>query len=325
MEMSSPILQGISLVFAAPALTGWIIWFKARMQGRPRSWIYIFQPYLNLITLFRTPAVRPMTTSWVFRATPWILFASYAWLMFIIPVFAKPLLVIDFIVVIYVLGLGRFVLSLAGWDAGNAFGGLGGSREMFLHFLTEIGLILFFAALTLRWDTINLNQIFDYHAQILLDIMNQKSFEDQKLILEFFKDIGLVFLAISLALIILFEAERLPIDNPDTHLELAMTHKAVLLEFAGGDLALIKWAEMIKLMFLFSLFSNLFLPVHNLWQGFQIPLFTGEMLLLGCLLVVWELRQARTRLREVSRFAWTTLLFSLISIILTVATRRILP
>ena len=150
METLSPILQGVFLLLAAPALAGWIIWFKARMQGRRRSWTYIFQPYLNLMMLFRTPAVRPLTASWVFRATPWILFASYAWLMFIIPVFTKPLLAIDFIVVIYALGLGRFAISLAGWDAGNAFGGLGGSREMFLHFLTEIGLILFFAALALR-------------------------------------------------------------------------------------------------------------------------------------------------------------------------------
>ena len=315
METLSPIFQGIFLLFAAPALAGWIIWLKARMQGRRRSWTYIFQPYLNLVTLFRTPAVHPQTASWVFRATPWLLFASYAWLMFIIPVFTKPLLAIDFIVVIYALGLGRFVLSLAGWDTGSAFGGLGGSREMFLHFLTEIGLILFFAALALRWDTINFGRIFDNHAQVLHDLpknLNQ----------EFSQNFGLIFLAISLALIILFEAGRLPIDNPDTHLELTMTHKAILLEYAGSDLALVEWAEMIKLMFLFSLFGSLFLPFHNLWQGFQIPLFTGEMLLLGCLLVVWELRQARTRLREVSRFAWTTLLFSLISIILTVATRK---
>jgi len=316
METLSPILQGAFLLFAAPALAGWIIWFKAMMQGRCRSWTYIFQPYLNLTAQFRTPAVRPLTASWVFRATPWILFASYAWLMFIIPIFAKPLLAIDFIVVIYVLALGRFVLSLAGWDAGNAFGGLGGSREMFFHFLTEIGLILFFAALALRWDTINLGKIFDDHAQILYGlpkILNQ----------EFSQNFGIIFLAISLALIILFEAERLPIDNPDTHLELTMTQKAVLLEFAGYDLALVEWAEMIKLMFLFSLFSNLFMPIHIMSQ-FQIPLFTVKMLLLGCLLVLWELRQARTPLRQVSRFAWTTVLFSLVSIILTVAIRRLL-
>ena len=314
MENLPSLLQSIFLALAAPVLTGWIAWFKARMQGRRRSWTYIFQPYLNLVTLFRTPAVRPGMTSWVFRATPWILFTSYTWLMFVIPVFARPLLEIDFIVIIYVLGLGRFILSLSGWDAGSAFGGLGSSREMFLHFLTEIGLILFFAALALRWDTTNLNKIFEEHARILPNILNQV----------FSQNFGLIFLAIPLALIILFEAERLPVANPDTHLELAMTQKAILLEFAGSDLALIEWAEMIKLMFLFSLFGNLFLPIHRLWQGMEIPLFAVEMLVLGCLLVLWEFRQARTRLQQVSRFAWTTLLFSLISIILTVATTRIL-
>lgn len=308
------ILQGILLIIAAPALTGWIAWLKARVQGRRRSWTNIFQPYLNLATLFRTPAMRPQSASWVFDAAPLILFASYTWLAFIVPVFCEPLLAVDFIVVIYALGFGHFALSLSGWDAGSAFGNMGGSRVMFFHFLTEIGLILFFAALTLRWGTINLKEIFDQHSQILQSIGTQ----------DFSQNFGLVFLAFSLALIILFESDRLPIDNPDSHLELTMTGKAALLEFSGRDLALIEWAEMVKTMFLFSMFSNLFLPIHRLSQGIAIPLFIAELIILGCLLVIWELRQARTRLQQVSRFAWVTLLFSLLAMLLTLAFRNLL-
>jgi len=311
----SPILQGILLILAAPALTGWIGWLKARMQGRRRSWLYIFQPYLNLVTLFRTPATHPQTASWVFAAAPWILFASYAWLTFIIPVFCKPLLAVDFIVVIYVLGFGHFALSLAGWDAGSAFGNLGGSRVTFFHFLTEIGLILFFAALALRWGTINLKEIFDQHASILQNLV--------RIDLETFSlNFGVFFLVIPLFLIILFEMGRLPIDSPDTHMELTMTYKAVLLEFSGRDLALIKWAEMVKTMFLFSLFSNLFLPFHHPPSVAVTPLFIGELLSLGCLLVGWEIRQARSRIQQTPGFAWITLLFSLLSMLLTLAIKR---
>jgi len=315
----SPILQGILLILAAPALTGWIGWLKARMQGRRRSWLYIFQPYLNLVTLFRTPATHPQTASWVFAAAPWILFASYAWLAFIIPVFCEPLLAVDFIVVIYVLGFGHFTLSLAGWDAGSAFGNLGGSRVTFFHFLTEIGLILFFAALALRWETINLKEIFDQHASILQNLLVRIDLETFSL------NFGVFFLVISLFLIILFEMGRLPVDNPDTHMELTMTYKAVLLEFSGRDLALVEWAEMVKTMFLFSMFSNLFLPIHSLSYGAAIPLFIAELLILGCLLVWWEIRQARSRIQQTPGFAWVTLLFSLLAMLLTLAIRNLQP
>jgi formate hydrogenlyase subunit 4 len=325
LETLKSILQGVFLLMAAPALVGWINWLKAGGQGRKREWTYIFQPYWNLVTLLRVPAVRPKTASWLFSLTPWVLFTSYAWLAFTIPVFSEPLLAMDVIVVIYVLALARFTISLAGWDAGAPFGGLGGSREMFLHFLTEVGLFLFFAALALHWATLNLSAIIAEHAQIILGLDPD------------FKNLGLIFLALALALLILFEAGRLPIANPDTHLELTMAQKAVLIEFAGSDLALVEWAESVKTMFLFALFSNLFLPnpflpfpiplQANLWENPWLALlcFAAEITLLGGLLALWELCQAKTRLRQVSRLAWISMLFSLISIVLTIATRSVLP
>lgn len=307
-----PILQGVLLIIAAPLLAGWIAWLQSRVQGRRRSWTYIFQPYLNLFTLFRIPATHPQTTSWVFAATPWVLFTTYAWLAFVVPVSVEPLLAVDFLVILYALGFGHFALSLSGWDTGSAFGNAGGTRVMFFHFLTEIGLILFFAALALRWHTLQVGEMFDQHAQILRNIINSN-------IDKFSQNFGVFFLAFALALILLFEIGRLPIDNPDTHLELTTTYKAVLLEFSGRDLALLELAEMVKTMFLFSLFSNLFLPFHHLWMGTAIPLFILELLALSGLLVWWEFRQARTRLQQVSRLAWVTLVFSIVSIILTIA------
>src|SRR4029079_19422450 len=43
-------------------------------------------------------------------------------------------------------------------------------------------------------------------------------------------------------LIIRAETGRLPIDNPDAHLELTMVHEGPLLEYAGRDLALLHWS-----------------------------------------------------------------------------------
>lgn len=315
-EMLGPILQGVFFIAFAPVLTGWINWLKSSGQGRKRHWAYIFQPYLDLKKLLNVPAVRPQTASWVFGMTPYIMFTAYAWLTFTIPIFSQPLLKIDVIVVIYVLGLARFILSLAGWDAGASFGGLGSSRQMVLYFLTEIGLFLVLVALALRWDTLDLADIIKNHSQIPLNILISSN--------SAFQDLGLIFLPIAFAMLVLFETEYISDDNPETHLELTMAQKAIILEFAGRDLALIKLAEMTKLMFLFALFSNLFFPLHNFMQanlGLSIVGFVIETILLGSLLALWELHHPKTRLRQVSRLAGGSILFSLITIVLVTITR----
>ena len=138
------LIQGTLLILLAPGLVGLLRYFKARLQARPRRMTNIFQPYRDLHKLMGKPAIRSKTSSWVFAMTPTALFVAYVWLVFMVPVFHPATLIAgDLIVVIYVLGLARFSLSLAGLDAGAPFAGLGSSREMFLHFLTEIGFILF--------------------------------------------------------------------------------------------------------------------------------------------------------------------------------------
>jgi formate hydrogenlyase subunit 4 len=61
-------------------------------------------------------------------------------------------------------------------------------------------------------------------------------------------------------IVIVAESGRLPVDNPDTHLELTMIHEAMVLEYAGSDLALVKLGEAMRLAVLVALFANLFLP-----------------------------------------------------------------
>jgi formate hydrogenlyase subunit 4 len=50
------------------------------------------------------------------------------------------------------------------------------------------------------------------------------------------------------------------VDNPATHLELTMIHEAMILEYAGRDLALVELAASMRLTVLLGLLSSLFLP-----------------------------------------------------------------
>jgi len=313
-DIFGKLIQGAVLIVLAPVFIGAVNYLKARGQGRSRDIGFILQPYRDLWKLFRQPAVRPGTSSWLFAITPVIVFTAYAWLAFGVPVFLRDtLLKVDLIVLVYVLGLARFSLSLAGLDSGAPFGGLGSSREMFFHVLTEVGLVLVWAALALKWNTIELNQLVQNHDNYRIFLENPP----------------LIFLALAFGLLILLEAGLIPVDNPDTHLELTMGRKAIMLEFAGRDLALIEAAEMIKLLFLSTLFSQWFLPFINPgnWFHFQgvagvflyIIGFFFQVSMMAAVISAWESVQPKLRLRKVYTLAWFSMLLSLLSIVYIIA------
>ena len=131
------------LLALAPLVTGVIRTLKARLQTRRGP--SIFQPYKDLLKLFRKGMVIPETASWIFAATPWIVFFSTIMAGLMIPMVAAdaPLgLFGGVLAVIYLLGLGRFFLALSGLDTGSSFGGLGSSREMTISALAEPAMML---------------------------------------------------------------------------------------------------------------------------------------------------------------------------------------
>lgn len=318
-EIASPLFQGIILILVAPALTGWLNWVKAYFQKRPRRLAFILQPYRDIYKLVHVPAVRPQTTSWLFALAPWVIFVAYGLLVFALPVFGEPLLKVDVIVVIYFLGLARFTLALTGWDAGAPFGGLGSSREMFFHFLTEIGLFFVFAILAAHWQTGDLTKIASEHAAMIPKMIDDLS-PQPGLTVDAIQDLGLIFLAIAFAGILLFETGRIPVDNPATHLELTMANKAILLEFAGRDMALLEWAEMIKFAFLVALFGVLFLPCNVGIGIIDTLLLFVRVMILTVGLAFWEVIQPKKRLGQVPRLAWSAMLFGAIAFILIMMT-----
>lgn len=284
------LLQSLTLIGAAPLLVGLLRWFKARWQGYQGA--TPIQPYRDIVKLWRKPAMRPAGTSFVFAATPYLLFALYGAVACTIPLFGpQTLLAADLILIIYLLALARFILSLSGLDTGASFGGLGSSREMFFYFLTEIGLAVVVAGLAIRWRTTDLTAILQTHWSLGFNLFGRHP--------------ELILLAFAFAFLILFEAERLPLDNPATHLELTMAQHAVTLEFAGRDLAILEWAEMVKLSALLTLYGAMFLPFASVFFVF----------ILVVALAAWELSQVKLRLRVVVGPTLTAVVVSLAAIL----------
>src|SRR5258706_12373339 len=96
-------------VALAPGVVGLIRWMKARLQNRRGA--PCWQPYLELRKLFAKEVVVSDTASWLFRAAPFVVFASTIVVTFLIPILAVPLpfdSVGNPVVVVYLLLFGPF-------------------------------------------------------------------------------------------------------------------------------------------------------------------------------------------------------------------------
>jgi formate hydrogenlyase subunit 4 len=244
----------------APLVLGVLRLAKARLAGRRGA--DAWQPYRDLRKLLHKEAVVSPTTSWIFRATPYVLVAVMLAATLLVPVVAvRPPLAFagGIIMLMSLLLLGTFFLALAGLDAGSAFGGMGASREMAVAALAEPTVILAVFALAMRVGSTNLGGIVE------------RLGTDPRLVL----NPGHLLAFAAFFIVLIAETGRLPVDNPATHLELTMIHEAMLLEYSGRYLALVEWAAAMKLTLFLTLLANLFFP----WG--LAPATTPGALLLG--------------------------------------------
>ena len=212
----------------APLLTGLVRKLKARLNGRigPR----LLQPYRDLLRLLRKEVVLAPNASWLFRTSPYLIFAAIWLAAAIVPTFATGLLLgrtADLIALVALLGTARFALALAGMDVGTSFGGIGSSREMMIASLAEPAMLMVIFTVALLVRSTSLPHIAEYLLTHDVGIR-----------------ISLLLGLLSLLIVAIAENARIPVDNPATHLELTMVHEAMVLEYSGRHLALIEGAAL---------------------------------------------------------------------------------
>ncbi len=297
--------QTVLALLLAPGLVGFVRWLKARLQNRRGA--PCWQPYLELRKLFAKEVVVSDNASWLFRAAPFVVFASVVAVTVLVPVLAVPSpldAVGDLIVVVYLLLLGTFFLALAGLDPGSAFGGMGSSREMTVAALAEPTTALAIFALALSAGSTNLGQIV---ARTMADPAGALS-------------PGHLLAFGALFVVTLAETGRLPVDNPATHLELTMIHEAMVLEYSGRYLALIEWAAAVKLLVFCTLLANLFVPwgvaVALTPAALAIAVITllAKLIALAGLIAIFETRIAKLRLFRVPELLSVSFVLALLAI-----------
>jgi formate hydrogenlyase subunit 4 len=300
-------VQMLLVLGLAPGLVGLVRKVKARLLRRRGP--AIVQPYRDLLRLLRKDVVLAENASWLFRVSPYLIFAATWVAAALIPTFATGLLFGwsgDLIAIIALLGSARFFLALAGMDVGTSFGGIGSSREVMIASLAEPAMLMIVFSIALIAGSTALSTMAAFMASPEVGLR-----------------VSLALSLIALIVVALAENARIPVDNPATHLELTMVHEAMVLEYSGRHLALIELAASLKLLLYISLISCLFVPLGMATAtddggAFAVGLasYLVKLAVAGALLGVFEISIAKMRVFRVPEFLGAALMLGLLAALL---------
>ena len=239
------VAQVVVVAAGGPLLVGVMRQVRARLEGRAGAGV--LQPWRDLRKLLRRQPATPTGTGWAFRLAPLLLMGTSLVLAAVVPLLTTALPLdpaADLFAVVGLLAVGTVILALAALDTGTAFGGMGASRATIILALVEPTILVAVFALSARVGSTNLAAIVTATLRDPQRVASPAS----------------LLAAAALAIVVVAETGRLPVDNPSTHLELTMIHEAMVLEYAGADLGLVEWASAVRLTVLLGLLASLFAP-----------------------------------------------------------------
>jgi formate hydrogenlyase subunit 4 len=270
----------------APFLLGAINRTKAIFAGRTGQ--PLLQVYYDLLKLLRKGAVYSRTTTWVFRAGPMVGLAALLTSLLLVPFGAQraPLAFEgDVILFAGLFAVVRFFTVIAALDTGSAFEGMGASREVQFSALAEPALLLGLATLAPLTGSFSLSGM-------LAGISAHTWLRTGP---------ALALVAAVLLVVFLTENARIPVDDPNTHLELTMIHEVMVLDHSGPDFAFILYGSALKLWALGALLVGILLPAQT-EPWLDAVLRVAGMIALAVVTGLIESTMARLRLTHVPQF-----------------------
>jgi formate hydrogenlyase subunit 4 len=302
------ILNMLFVLLVSPLFISLIKIVKAHAQKRKGP--PLLQTYRSLAKLLKKETVYSSNSSWIMRATPLVNVAAVLVASLFVPMIIIPQptdLVGNIILFLYLLAMAKFFMALSGLDAGSTFGGMGSSREMAISALIEPVVIVVFAAMAFAFKTINLPDMFRsaLASNVLVDPV-------------------ITLISISLFIVIIVESARVPVDNPETHLELTMIHEAMILEQSGKNLAMMELSSAMKQLLLMGVLINILVP-WGLTADFtpqailiSLSAFLLKAVILAVIIGLFESSCAKSRLFRLPGLFAIALFLAIITLIIEV-------
>lgn len=281
------VLQGVLLIMLTPLFKGFTKVIKAWLRGYQGP--SIFQTYYDWLKLIQKGRVLSSYSTAITRIAPSVALGAVMVSFFLVPVFYTQLgnEMGNLWIVVFLLVLVKVCNVLIGLDAGSSFGGMGTSRELFVGLFAEPVLVLILCFLYIENQSFNGFELAYKGAQ-------QMTLAP-----------GHVLAALAFLILILAENARMPVDNPETHLELTMIHEAMLLDLSGPELAYAEMAATGKLLIYMTLFINIFYPTGIATMANLPSITIGiigfclKMMMMIVLLSINEVTYAKFRLLRV--------------------------
>ncbi len=271
-----------ALIFA-PLLPGIINKVKAFFAGRKGQ--RVNQLYFDLAKLVKKESVISASSGGILKVAPSLILSLTVMALALLPVNGTFSLLSfdgDVLLFFYFLGSCRLLSVLAALETGSSFEGMGAAREVFFSALAEAALFAVLAFLTIFSGEFSLVGMFCARG------------------VESWGTFTPVLLAvIALFLIMLAENCRVPFDDPETHLELTMIHEAMILDYAGFDLAAILYSSALKLWIFAALITSLLIPAGVLPLWGEIAVTCGGIILTTVIVGIVESCMARYRFLKV--------------------------
>lgn len=269
------------LLIAPPFFVGVINRVKSIFAGRKGP--SLFQLYFDIIKLFRKNAVYSGTTSMIFRLVPVVVLVSMISSGMMLPMLGVAPFHFygDIVLFVYFLALARFAMILASFDVGSSFEGMGASREAMFGAFSELTVFAGLAIFVILSRFVSLTDIFHWKHVGL------------------FKEPALVFLFFTFFFVLLTENSRMPVDDPNTHLELTMVHEVMILDHSGPDLGILLYASSIKLFIFMVLTVLIVFPNANMPHLAVVCFLLLKIFVMSIIIGIVESVTARIRLIKV--------------------------
>lgn len=295
------IIQTIIVLLIAPFFTGLIRKMKAKVQHRIGA--SVFQPYYDMIKLFKKDLVVSTTTSWVYNLAPYVYFLTSLIAIICLPVIHQLTgfsFYTDLLFIVYLFVAGRIFMTLAGLDTGSTFEGMGSSRELLVSALVEPAFFIIVITVSANSNVASTNVSAIYNYTLNNTLLH-------------FTPLN-ILLFISMLMILIAETSRIPVDDPSTHLELTMVHEAMLLEYSGRHLAFIEWGTNIKQLVFMTFMANVLIPVGFNIDNFlySLAIYLIKIFIIAIIVGLVELNTVKFRLYSIPNFAAIALILSVL-------------
>jgi formate hydrogenlyase subunit 4 len=286
--MKTIILSNLIYMLIMPFLfVGIINRVKAFWAGRKGP--SLIQPFYDFMKLIKKGAVISRTTTALFYWSPLVVLTAVIGASLLTPMSGGHAIISfegDLIVFIYLLGLAKFMSVASALETGSSFEGMGAARDAAFTSLVEPAFFIIMgtaAALSGTADFSGAGAMIKNGTPAAM--------------------LSAVLCAAALFIMVLTEGSRVPVDDPNTHLELTMIHEVMILDNSGPDLAIINYALALKMFIISSLLANFIVPaaVSPVLSGL---IYAAIIILCAVTAGCVESLMARLRMSHVPQFVF---------------------